>query len=92
VELFQAPAGENVQPESVSGQSEPERSLKDLKSAAAMYIEKRAISQALDITRWNKVEAAKMLKISYKALFYKMNDYGMRKEKNKTSNHESMKV
>jgi two-component system response regulator AtoC len=81
VELFQAPAGENVQPESVSGQSEPERSLKDLKSAAAMYIEKRAISQALDITRWNKVEAAKMLKISYKALFYKMNDYGMRKEK-----------
>jgi two-component system response regulator AtoC len=87
VELFQAASGENVQPESASEQNEPERSLKDLKSEAAMYIEKRAISQALDMTRWNKLEAARMLKISYKALFYKMNDYGMRKEK-KASNPE----
>ena len=55
------------------------RSLKDVKAEATRYIERKAITHALNRTGWNKREAAKMLKISYKALFYKMNDYGIKK-------------
>lgn len=47
-------------------------SLKELKSEATRHIERKAIMYALHTTGWNKSEAAKMLKISYKALFYKM--------------------
>jgi len=54
-------------------------SLKDVKAEARKYIEKKAITHALNRTGWNKREAANMLKISYKALFYKMNDYGIKK-------------
>ncbi len=82
MELIRAPSDDHTQPESTNEEIESRRSLKDLKSEAAGYIEKRAITQALDMTRWNKLEAARMLKISYKALFYKMNAFGMRKEKN----------
>jgi two-component system response regulator AtoC len=55
------------------------RPLKDVKAEATRYIERKAITHALNRTGWNKREAAKMLKISYKALFYKMNDYGIKK-------------
>jgi DNA-binding NtrC family response regulator len=82
MDLMQVSPDESDQYETIDEDGDPRRSLKDLKSEAAGYIEKKAITQALDMTRWNKVEAARMLKISYKALFYKMNDYGMRKEKN----------
>jgi two-component system response regulator AtoC len=63
----------------VSGELDDLRSLKDVKAEATRYIERKAITHALNRTGWNKREAAKMLKISYKALFYKMNDYGIRK-------------
>jgi transcriptional regulator with PAS, ATPase and Fis domain len=53
--------------------------LKELKAEASKYIEKRIILYALNQTRWHKSKVAKMLQISYKALFYKMNDYGIRK-------------
>ena len=52
--------------------------LKLLKANAGKYIEKKLIEHALNITGGNKVKAAKMLKISYKALFYKMDDLGLR--------------
>jgi two-component system response regulator AtoC len=55
------------------------RSLKDVKAEARRYIERKAITHALNRTGWNKRETAKMLKISYKALFYKMDDYGIKK-------------
>ena len=45
---------------------------------AGKYIEKKVIAHALNITGGNKVKAAKILNISYKALFYKMNDLGLR--------------
>ena len=82
MELIHTAEEKNTLSNAVSQNEDFRKSLKDLKTEAAGYIEKKAITQALDLTRWNKVEAAKMLKISYKALFYKMNDYGMRKEKN----------
>ena len=52
--------------------------LKLLKANAGKYIERKVIAHALNITGGNKVKAAKILNISYKALFYKMNDLGLR--------------
>jgi two-component system response regulator AtoC len=63
----------------VEGELDTLRSLKNVKAEATRYIERKAITHALNRTGWNKREAAKMLKISYKALFYKMNDYGIKK-------------
>jgi two-component system response regulator AtoC len=52
--------------------------LKLLKAKASDYIEKEVIAYVLNIAGGNKVKAAKMLNISYKALFYKMKDLGLR--------------
>ncbi|MGD9157962.1 MAG: sigma-54 dependent transcriptional regulator [Desulfobacteraceae bacterium] len=52
-------------------------SLKDIKAEAAGYIEKRAINHVLNMTSGNKIQTAKILKISYKTLFNKMNELGM---------------
>lgn len=52
--------------------------LKVLKAEASEYIEKKLISHVLKLTGGNKVKAAKALKISYKALFYKMENLGLR--------------
>jgi two-component system response regulator AtoC len=57
----------------------PDRSLKEVKAGAAEAIEKRVIMNALSMSGWNKRKAAKMLKISYKSLFNKINDLGIRK-------------
>ena len=51
--------------------------LKDIKSNTSRYIEKRAIRHVLNMTGWNKSETAKILKISYKTLFTKMNELGI---------------
>jgi two-component system, NtrC family, response regulator AtoC len=55
------------------------KSLKELKLSSTRYIEKKAILHALESHRWNKSEAAKLLKISYKTLFTKMNEFGIEK-------------
>jgi two-component system, NtrC family, response regulator AtoC len=59
--------------------TENSRSLKEIKSSSLGYIEKMAILHALDVKRWNKSEAAKMLSISYKTLFTKMDELGIEK-------------
>lgn len=46
--------------------------LKELGRHAAHKVEYWAIKQALAQTQWNRTQAAKLLKISYKALLYKM--------------------
>lgn len=52
-------------------------SLKNIKAEAAAYIEKNAINHVLNMTNGNKIQTAKILKISYKTLFNKMNELGM---------------
>lgn len=54
-------------------------SFKDVKTRASDYIERKAILHALNKTGWNKVNAAKLLKISYKALWYKIENLGIEK-------------
>ena len=53
--------------------------LKDLKAEATRFIEKKTIMHALNMTGWNKTETARLLKISYKTLFYKMANAGIEK-------------
>jgi two-component system response regulator AtoC len=38
-----------------------------------------AIGKALERTKWNRKEAARLLNISYKALLYKIRRYGLEK-------------
>jgi len=68
-------SGIPLEPDLASGELIP---LKELKSKAEEYIEKKLIAHALSVTGGNKVKAAKLLDISYKALFYKMNELGLR--------------
>jgi len=55
-------------------------SLKDVKGRAADDIERKAILSALNSAGWNKREAARLLKISYKALFNKLNGLNIGRE------------
>lgn len=57
--------------------------LKDLGAHASRYIEEKVILHALNTNAWNKSKVAKMLQISYKALFYKMSNYGISTPKKK---------
>jgi two-component system response regulator AtoC len=48
------------------------KGLKEIARAAARAAERTAIVRVLEQTRWNRMEAARRLKISYKALLYKI--------------------
>ncbi|MBI3183564.1 MAG: sigma-54-dependent Fis family transcriptional regulator [Myxococcales bacterium] len=54
-----------------------EMSLKDIGKRAAMLAEREAILAMLHRTGWNKRRAASKLKISYKALLYKIKESGI---------------
>jgi two-component system response regulator AtoC len=56
--------------------SEP-ASLKTLVRNVKEEAERSAIAGALDRTRWNRKAAARLLKISYRALLYKIHEYQM---------------
>ncbi len=51
--------------------------LKEVGRRAAKEAEKLAIEKMLNQTRWNRRETAKLLQISYKALLYKIKEYGL---------------
>jgi two-component system response regulator AtoC len=55
-------------------------SLKVIARAAARAAEREAIARVLKETRWNRVRAAKLLGISYRALLYKIKDVGLAAE------------
>ena len=57
-----------------------EVSLKDIVRGASMAAERDAIRKVLEQTGWNRVRAAKALKISYRGLLYKMKRVGLREE------------
>jgi DNA-binding NtrC family response regulator len=57
--------------------AEPGGGLKSLARNAKDEAEAEAISQALEETNWNRKQAAALLKISYKALLYKIRQYGI---------------
>ena len=51
--------------------------LKEVARTAARAAEREAIARILEETGWNRVRAAKILKISYRALLYKIKDVGL---------------
>jgi len=57
--------------------------LKELSRRAARHVESVHIQQALEQTQWNRVQTAKILQISYRALLYKMEEYGLSSAKMK---------
>ena len=63
-------------------QTEPERlSLKEIARHAALAAERVTISKVLEQTHWNRVKAARLLNISYRALLYKIKDVGLEPRK-----------
>jgi two-component system response regulator AtoC len=55
-------------------------SLKEISRRAVMEAERQVIRRALEQNRWNRVKTAKMLKISYRALLYKIKDMGLKQD------------
>jgi len=53
-------------------------SLKEIADKATAEVEKRMIQQVLQVTRGNKSQAAKLLRIDYKTLHNKIKRYGIR--------------
>jgi len=60
-------------------------SLKAVSKRAALAAEREAILRALEQTRWNRLQAAKLLNISYRALLYKIKDAGLEPERRAAS-------
>lgn len=52
-------------------------SLKKVSRQAVQEVERKIILQALQARRWNRKEAARTLKISYRALLYKIKEVGL---------------
>ncbi len=52
-------------------------SLKEVRDKAVYRVERALIKQVLEETNWNRREAAKILKISYRALLYKLKDMNL---------------
>ncbi|PYS16672.1 MAG: transcriptional regulator, partial [Acidobacteria bacterium] len=50
-------------------------SLSDVSNRAAAVAEKAKIKQVLDLSNWNKTQAAEMLNVSYKTLLNKVKEY-----------------
>lgn len=67
----------------------PIRSLKETSRAASRAAEKDLIVRVLTRTRWNRKRAAEELKISYKALLYKLKQMGVH-DPNASPNGEAL--
>jgi two-component system response regulator AtoC len=57
--------------------------LKELSRRAARQVECKHIQQTLVQTQWNRVQAAKLLQVSYRTLLYKMEECGLSSAKEK---------
>jgi two-component system response regulator AtoC len=55
-------------------------SLKEISRRAVLEAEREVIGRALEQCRWNRVRTARMLKISYRALLYKIKDMGLKQD------------
>jgi len=73
--------GAHFQPAVPRNGSEPVGGLKGLARSAKDEAEAEAIAKALEETNWNRKQAAVLLQISYKALLYKIRQYGIAESK-----------
>jgi two-component system response regulator AtoC len=80
-ELQPRDGGHGNKPETPHAPSEASGGLKSVARGAKDEAEAEAIRQALDQTNWNRKQAAALLQISYKALLYKIRQYGIAQTK-----------
>jgi len=71
------PARARPNPQTARGGFEEVRPLKKIAKEAIREIERNAIIEALRANHWNRRKAAQELKISYRALIYKIRDAGL---------------
>jgi len=76
------PASPASPPEFVRTIEEP--SLKEIGRRASQAAEREAIAKTLEQTGWNRVRAARALRISYRALLYKIKQAGLDAERSTT--------
>src|SRR6202050_2230302 len=69
--------GQHADSRAATAGAESRGGLKSLSRTAKDEAEAEAISRALEETNWNRKQAALLLKISYKALLYKIRQYGI---------------
>jgi two-component system response regulator AtoC len=84
------PVVEGARPETSAGSSLEGKvaryqSLKEVGKNAARKAEGELIRVVLHQTRWNRKKAARLLEISYKALLYKIKEYGLEANDNQSS-------
>ena len=75
-------SGAHFDPAAARNSPEPAGGLKSVARTAKDEAEAEAIAKALDETNWNRKQAAALLQISYKALLYKIRQYGIAQNKN----------
>jgi two-component system, NtrC family, response regulator AtoC len=79
-------SGAKFDPAPQRSSSEPNGGgLKSLARSAKDEAEAEAIAKALEETNWNRKKAAELLQISYKALLYKIRQYGIAQQHNKNA-------
>ncbi len=66
--------------------------LKELSRRAARQVECLHIQRTLEKTQWNRVQAAKLLQVSYRTLLYKMEECGLSSPKEKVNGSEQEDV
>ncbi|MBS1850718.1 MAG: sigma-54-dependent Fis family transcriptional regulator [Acidobacteria bacterium] len=74
-------SGAQFDPAQTRPVSEGVGGLKSLARSAKDEAEAEAIAKALEETNWNRKQAAAILRISYKALLYKIRQYGLAEQK-----------
>jgi len=75
-DLRQLP-GNNISSTEASPNDGSTSGLKSLLQSVKGETERNAISTALEQTRWNRKAAARLLKVSYRTLLYKIQQYHM---------------
>ena len=80
-ELLPRNDGTGGGPDDASARGADSGGLKSLARTAKDEAEAQAITQALEQTNWNRKQAASILQISYKALLYKIRQYGIAESK-----------
>ena len=78
-------------PERARGASASSDSLKALVQSVKLEAEKNAIASALEKTGWNRKAAARLLKVSYRTLLYKIEQYQMRADSSMLSGGNGFK-
>jgi DNA-binding NtrC family response regulator len=70
-------AADTAQPGAFSPAAVAAPSLKEIGRRASQAAEREAIAKMLNQTGWNRVRAARALRISYRALLYKIKQAGL---------------